>query len=77
MEIMLKWMRLLQNLKSDKATVELNAEQSGILKIIVEEGEDVEIGAVVASIDTSAEPPAEKAAPAQKESTQAKEEPAP
>jgi 2-oxoglutarate dehydrogenase E2 component (dihydrolipoamide succinyltransferase) len=55
----------------------LNAEQSGILKIIVEEGEDVEIGAVVASIDTSAEPPAEKAAPAQKESTQAKEEPAP
>lgn len=64
-------------LESDKATVELNAEQSGILKIIVEEGEDVEIGAVVASIDTSAEPPAEKAAPAQKESTQAKEEPAP
>lgn len=64
-------------LESDKATVELNAEQSGILKIIVEEGEDVEIGAVVASIDTSAEPPDEKAAPAQKESTQAKEEPAP
>ena len=64
-------------LESDKATVELNAEQSGILKIIVEEGEDVEIDAVVASIDTSAEPPAEKAAPAQKESTQAKEEPAP
>lgn len=63
-------------LESDKATVELNAEQSGILKIIVEEGEDVEIGAVVASIDTSAEPPAEKAAPAQNESTQAKEEPA-
>ncbi|MDC0468268.1 2-oxoglutarate dehydrogenase complex dihydrolipoyllysine-residue succinyltransferase [Bacteroidia bacterium] len=63
-------------LESDKATVELNAEQSGILKIIVEEGEDVEIGAVVASIDTSAEPPAEKAAPAQKELTQAKEEPA-
>jgi 2-oxoglutarate dehydrogenase E2 component (dihydrolipoamide succinyltransferase) len=64
-------------LESDKATVELNAEQSGILKIIFEEGEDVEIGAVVASIDTSAEPPAEKAAPAQKESNQAKEEPAP
>lgn len=64
-------------LESDKATVELNAEQSGILKIIVEEGEDIEIGAVVASIDTSAEPPAEKAATAQKESTQAKEEPAP
>lgn len=64
-------------LESDKATVELNAEQSGILKIIFEEGEDVEIGTVVASIDTSAEPPAEKAAQAQKESNQAKEESAP
>ena len=47
-------------LESDKATVELNAEQAGILKIMIEEGQDVEIGSVVASIDTSAEPPAEK-----------------
>ena len=44
-------------LESDKATVELNAEKSGILKILVEEGTDVEIGAVVASIDTDAEAP--------------------
>jgi 2-oxoglutarate dehydrogenase E2 component (dihydrolipoamide succinyltransferase) len=44
-------------LESDKATVELNAEKAGVLKILVEEGEDVEIGAVVASIDTDAEPP--------------------
>ena len=44
-------------LESDKATVELNAEASGTLKILVEEGEDVEIGAVVASIDTDAEAP--------------------
>lgn len=64
-------------LESDKATVELNAEQAGILKIIVEEGEDVEIGAVVASIDTSTEPPAEKAASKPKETTSQKEEPAP
>jgi 2-oxoglutarate dehydrogenase E2 component (dihydrolipoamide succinyltransferase) len=64
-------------LESDKATVELNAEQAGTLKIIVEEGEDVEIGAVVASIDTSAGPPDEKAAPAPKETTSQKEEPAP
>ena len=49
-------------LESDKATVELNAEQAGILKIMIEEGEDVEIGSVVASIDTSTEPPAEKVA---------------
>lgn len=45
-------------LESDKATVELNAEKSGILKILVAEGEDVEIGAVVASIDTDADAPA-------------------
>jgi 2-oxoglutarate dehydrogenase E2 component (dihydrolipoamide succinyltransferase) len=44
-------------LESDKATVELNAEQSGILKILVEEGTDVEIGAIVASIDTDAAAP--------------------
>lgn len=61
-------------LESDKATVELNAEQAGILKIIVEEGEDVEIGSVVASIDTSAEPPADKAAHAPENAPAKKEE---
>ncbi len=76
-------------LESDKATVELNAEKGGQLKILVEEGEDVEIGAVVATIDTSVEAPEgsgdsepaveapapkeEKAAPA-KEAPVAKEE---
>lgn len=44
-------------LESDKATVELNAEKSGVLKILVEEGEDVEIGAVVATIETDAAAP--------------------
>jgi len=44
-------------LESEKATVELNAEDSGILKIVVAEGEDVAIGTVVATIDTSAERP--------------------
>ena len=44
-------------LESEKATVELNAEKAGVLKILVEEGEDVAVGAVVASIDTSAEKP--------------------
>jgi len=64
-------------LESDKATVELNAEKSGVLKILVEEGEDVEIGAIVATIDTdaaapegtSAAPePVKEAAPAKTES---------
>ncbi len=45
-------------LESDKATVELNAEKSGVLKILVAEGEDVEIGVVVATIDTDAVLPA-------------------
>lgn len=44
-------------LESDKATVELNAEKSGVLKILVEEGEDVAIDAVVATIDTDATAP--------------------
>lgn len=50
-------------LESEKATVELNAEQAGTLKILVEEGEDVEVGSVVATIDTSVEKPAQTAAP--------------
>ena len=44
-------------LESDKATVELNAEKSGILKILVAEGEEVEIGIAVATIDTDAPAP--------------------
>jgi len=50
-------------LESDKATVELNAEKSGVLKILVAEGEDVEIGVVVATIDTDAAAPEGTAAP--------------
>ncbi len=44
-------------LESDKATVELNAEKNGILKILIAEGEDVEIGIAVATIDTDAPAP--------------------
>jgi 2-oxoglutarate dehydrogenase E2 component (dihydrolipoamide succinyltransferase) len=40
---------------SDKATLSINAEDSGALKIQVEEGETVEVGAVIATIDTEAE----------------------
>ncbi len=52
-------------LESDKATVELNAEKSGVLKILIEEGEDVEIGVTVATIDTDAAAP--EGAPAKAE----------
>ncbi len=41
-------------LETDKATQEFPAEASGILKILVEAGETVEVGAVIATIDTDA-----------------------
>jgi len=54
--------------ESDKATLEFPAEASGVLKYVAAEGDDLEIGALVATIDTSAEkpagaPPAKTAAP--------------
>jgi 2-oxoglutarate dehydrogenase E2 component (dihydrolipoamide succinyltransferase) len=54
-------------LESDKATVELNAESGGVLKILVEEGSDVEVGTIVATIDTTAKAPEGSKAPAEKE----------
>ncbi|TNE99839.1 MAG: 2-oxoglutarate dehydrogenase complex dihydrolipoyllysine-residue succinyltransferase [Bacteroidetes bacterium] len=51
---------------SDKATLELPAEESGIITLKAEEGDTVAVGAVVCLIDTSAEKPAgfESASPA-------------
>jgi 2-oxoglutarate dehydrogenase E2 component (dihydrolipoamide succinyltransferase) len=51
---------------SDKATLELPAEESGIITLKAEEGDAVAVGAVVCHIDTSAERPA-GSAPAPKE----------
>ncbi|MDA9069883.1 2-oxoglutarate dehydrogenase complex dihydrolipoyllysine-residue succinyltransferase [Algibacter sp.] len=48
---------------SDKATLELPAEVSGIITLKAEEGDAVEVGAVVCLIDTSAEKPADDEAP--------------
>jgi 2-oxoglutarate dehydrogenase E2 component (dihydrolipoamide succinyltransferase) len=42
---------------SDKATLGLPAEQAGSIEILVEEGETVNVGDVIAKIDTSAEKP--------------------
>jgi 2-oxoglutarate dehydrogenase E2 component (dihydrolipoamide succinyltransferase) len=44
---------------SDKATLELPAEESGTITLKAEEGDAVAVGAVVCLIDTSAEPPAD------------------
>jgi 2-oxoglutarate dehydrogenase E2 component (dihydrolipoamide succinyltransferase) len=39
------------DIESDKATIELPAESSGVLKITVEEGSDLPIGAVIGSLE--------------------------
>lgn len=53
-------------LESDKATFELPAEKSGILRIVAEEGDTLEIGALLATIEEG-EAPASGDAPASKE----------
>jgi 2-oxoglutarate dehydrogenase E2 component (dihydrolipoamide succinyltransferase) len=46
----------LYELGTDKATQEVAAPVAGVLKIVVPEGQTVQVGAVVAKIDTSASP---------------------
>lgn len=50
---------------SDKATLELPAEEGGIITLKAEEGDTVEVGQVVCLIDTSAVRPEGSAAPAE------------
>ncbi|CAM1334560.1 2-oxoglutarate dehydrogenase complex dihydrolipoyllysine-residue succinyltransferase [Tenacibaculum aestuariivivum] len=52
---------------SDKATLELPAEESGIITLKAEEGDAVEVGAVVCHIDMSAAKPAGESSTATKE----------
>ncbi len=47
----------LVEVESDKATLPLPAEQSGVVKILVEEGTDLKIGDAVAELDTDAVAP--------------------
>ena len=49
---------------SDKATLELPAEEAGIISLRAEEGDVVEVGQVVCIIDTAAERPSGSSAPA-------------
>jgi 2-oxoglutarate dehydrogenase E2 component (dihydrolipoamide succinyltransferase) len=48
---------VIAELESEKATFELNAEQAGVVKIIAKEGDTLNIGDVVCSIDTEAVKP--------------------
>jgi len=60
---------VIAELESEKATFELNAEQAGAIKTIAKEGDTLNIGDVVCTIDTEAPPPPEggiKEAPAEK-----------
>ncbi len=59
-------------IESEKATLPLIAEQSGQLKILVQDGETVNVGDVVATVDTSVEIPA----PVSEPSSQPSPEPA-
>jgi 2-oxoglutarate dehydrogenase E2 component (dihydrolipoamide succinyltransferase) len=49
--------REIAELESDKATLTLNAEQSGLITILAQEGDTVEVGSVACTIDTSAKAP--------------------
>ena len=60
---------------SDKATLELPAEQSGIITLKAEEGDVVKVGQVVCLIDTSAARPEGSVAPVAKEETPVVEAP--
>lgn len=55
---------VLCELETDKATMELNAEQAGVLKILAEEGATLAIGDLVCSLDTDAQAPAAQASAA-------------
>ncbi|MBC7904591.1 MAG: 2-oxoglutarate dehydrogenase complex dihydrolipoyllysine-residue succinyltransferase [Gemmatimonadaceae bacterium] len=57
---------VIAELESEKATFEVNAEKAGVLKHGAAEGDTIQIGAVLASIDeTAAKPAAEEAKPAE------------
>lgn len=80
---LLKWLKktgdfverdvAIAEIESEKATVEVNAEQSGILKTIAAEGDTVEIGALIGTIDTAATPhPTKDTTPSPNQTTQQK-----
>lgn len=62
---------------SDKATLELPAEESGIITLKAEEGDAVDVGAVVCLIDMSAAKPAGAGKKVEKKAAVKKEEEAP
>lgn len=84
---LLKWVKktgdyverdeVIAELESEKATFEVNAEKAGVLTTTVAEGDSINIGDVIASIDDSAAKPEAGNAPAATEAKEAAPEKAP
>lgn len=65
---------VLAEIDSDKATLTLNAEDSGKIEVLAAEGDTVKVGQVVVKIDTSVKPEAKKETPKAEVKTEAKKE---
>ncbi|MEI8136448.1 MAG: 2-oxoglutarate dehydrogenase complex dihydrolipoyllysine-residue succinyltransferase [Bacteroidota bacterium] len=65
---------VLAEIDSDKATLTLNAEESGKIEVLAAEGDTVKVGQVVVKIDTSFKPEAKKEAPKAEAKIEAKKE---
>lgn len=66
---------VLAEIDSDKATLTLNAEESGKIEVLAAEGDTVKVGQVVVKIDTSVKPEAKKETPKTEKLEAKKEEP--
>lgn len=66
--------QVIVELESDKASMELPCEEAGTITFKVEEDEDVNVGDVIAEIDTSAEAPEKKPEPKAEEKKEEKAE---
>ena len=65
---------VIAELESEKATFEVNAEQAGVLKTAVQEGDTIKIGDLLATIDESAAKPASNGAPVKEKKEEKKPE---
>src|SRR5207253_583098 len=80
---LLKWVKgdgeyvnrdeVIAELESEKATFEVNAEQAGVLKTMAKEGETINVGSTIASIDEQAQQAQPAAAAPQQETAAAPE----
>jgi 2-oxoglutarate dehydrogenase E2 component (dihydrolipoamide succinyltransferase) len=82
--VIAKWVRntgdvvekdeVLAEVDSDKATLTLNAEESGKIEVLAAEGDTVKVGQVVVKIDTSFKPEAKKETPKAEAKVEVKKE---